>query len=91
MLIRLVASFLKHLKAALKLLESVETDFPALVEQLSTFKGTTKPAIAAAIVQFIHNAHQIPRLKCNQDYSATNATSEVACLMCGQLGCYADP
>ncbi|CAL8236576.1 unnamed protein product [Arctogadus glacialis] len=88
---------LKHMKAAFKLLLSTaQVDFPTLGAQLSTFKGTTKPAFATAIVQFIQDARTITCLKCSQDYSphsSENTTSEVVCLMCcrpGHLGCYAD-
>ena len=85
------------MKAAFKLLLSTaQVDFPTLGAQLSTFKGTTKPAFATAIVQFIQDARTITCLKCSQDYSpysSENTTSEVVCLMCcrpGHLGCYAD-
>ncbi|CAL8400568.1 unnamed protein product [Boreogadus saida] len=73
-----------------------QVDFPTLGAQLSTFKGTTKPAFATAIVQFIQDARTITCLKCSLDYSpysSENTTSEVVCLMCcrpGHLGCYAD-
>ena len=89
----------KHLAGAVKLLQSMDSDYPALAERISSLKGgnnLTKVIAATAIVKFIHDARAIRCLKCKEDftpYSAENTKREVTCFRCkrpGHLGCYAD-
>ena len=89
----------KHLANAVKLLQSMDSDYPVLAERISTLKSgnhLTKAVAATAIVQFIQDARAIRCLKCTDDftpYSSDNSPSEVRCCRCkrpGHRGCYTD-
>ena len=89
----------KHLANAVKLLQSMDSDYPVLAERISTLKSgnhLTKAVAATAIVHFIQDARAICCLKCKDDftpYSLDNSSSEERCCRCkrpGHRGCYTD-